>query len=1369
MVDQVIEPSEEQDEVVFDINYPKISSDLYEQNLRRNPQEEGLPANVTPEMMLAIDTAFALKEKNPSLFEADEDPYRSIALGESKLTAPEDRGVQLTDAEILRRYLRNPDNKPMREGSFAKGFQKEIAPQAGGLGGFIGGVRSGYALQQAIPPANPFFIGAKFLIPVATGIGGQILGEEGIEEVRDYFFGEPDLVAPGEGARMERVGETAAIGLAFAPLPFLTTKKALEFGASKYIENLRELKNLKLEKAFEAGPLPKGVAEAAIKEATAKAPRTTRLISAAERNIPRMGQRAAEKPVRTLLEEAGFAAGATGGRYVTEEYFGGEFAPAAEIAGGIGVGLLGPVLLGIPYTAFKNRKAISEGLGKVKSALTPGSNVGLADLFPKGDQQKALVDVVNIIEERLEQAGEDPQKIAQILEDLTSNPQFREFTAGTLSQSPTLLRIEQEMAGIFPELKEQGQQGLRSAVDSYKNLIAAFAMVGDAGAMRQVESAFQETLEQAFTQKLSQQAQRVVEAAKKIGTGETEEAIGRALQDNLSQALTAARAKERFLYSQIPNAEISVFRAFPEEGEEVGEIREIPNLFDFVDKLPESRAVLKALPRPVQTSIDFIKEVLEDSGIDTSRLGKRGPSAGITDSSQEAAAIEARIERLARQRQVIRDRMSERTILGMRNMLDLASNSPRFSGLPVDEKIIAVRNDLRTIDDLIEATRGRRNIPEDQFRMEELRQIRQLLNNRLSSARAQTDLSMVGQRAVERTAEDQLADTIVDLRALVEELRQAGEPIVISSNKLSGIRSRALASQRELEASGKYSDAGLAREFARLVDQDLTGAVGDIGGDRGDTIRTALTMARAFSTALNDVFTRASAPAAVLGTRATGADRLSAEESVRSLFTGRSDRVYRNAKEIARVGRFLQDEVNPDIELIEDLDGYIDVGRIVGDIPDVLERALRNIRATALRPREGEEVGELSLNIPELTRWMEDPTNQQLLAMFPTRLEADLRDADAAYELLMTARAQADQSAKEARERLSFKRLIDKGDETPTAVIRGALSSQRPLFELNQILTTINRSDVDSKIREEARESLKAGVFDWAITRSSNRDGDLNPTRMYDSLFAPTSAGSQVTPADWLISKNLLSKTEAETIQRYLAEMRNLESLTAKGGLDELIKQEGPLRDLALRIIGAKLGTTASSIVGGSDASLIAAAAGSRALRALFVSKSGINNMKAFKMLLQEPDMLARLLKTPRNKREAKNLFQLAADWAASKGFVFSRRAYVAGQEAEEGDFEAEEVARPQEAPFVLTPEERALTEQDRRRLLEQERRLPPPTPRPTAQAPMPQIPMPMPQPAPAPAPAMPAPQQRARYAALFPEDPISGLLQSGGIASLAS
>ena len=228
MVDETTPEAQESTQVV-DIAYPTISTDLFEQALQFTPediQKRGFPEGTTPAQVLATDVAFVLKRKNPGLFKKNEDPYRSIALGTSQLTPEEDRNRQITDEEILRRYLRNPDNQPMREGSIARGFGKQIAPSMGGLGGFYGGVKAGFALQQAIPPVNPFFIGAKFLIPVATGIAGQVAGEESVEALRDYFLGAPDLVDPRTAGR-ERVGETAAIATSFAPLPFLTTKKHL--------------------------------------------------------------------------------------------------------------------------------------------------------------------------------------------------------------------------------------------------------------------------------------------------------------------------------------------------------------------------------------------------------------------------------------------------------------------------------------------------------------------------------------------------------------------------------------------------------------------------------------------------------------------------------------------------------------------------------------------------------------------------------------------------------------------------------------------------------------------------------------------------------------------------------------------------------------------------------------------------------------------------------------------------------------------------------------------------------------------------------------------------------------------------------------
>ena len=112
----------------------------------------------------------------------------------------------------------------MREGSIARGFgnPRPNPPSMGGLGGFYGGVKAGFALRPN-SPEKYFFTGAKFLIPVATGIpSGQIAGEESVEALRDYFLGAPDL-DPRTAGR-ERVGETAAIATSLARITLSNTK-----------------------------------------------------------------------------------------------------------------------------------------------------------------------------------------------------------------------------------------------------------------------------------------------------------------------------------------------------------------------------------------------------------------------------------------------------------------------------------------------------------------------------------------------------------------------------------------------------------------------------------------------------------------------------------------------------------------------------------------------------------------------------------------------------------------------------------------------------------------------------------------------------------------------------------------------------------------------------------------------------------------------------------------------------------------------------------------------------------------------------------------------------------------------------------------
>jgi hypothetical protein len=1338
------------------MNYPQISSDLYEQNLSR----DDLPQGITPEQALAVDTAFMLKEKNPGLFKKDEDPYRAIALGQASFIPEAERGKVLSDAEILMKYLRNANGEPMREGSFAQGFAKEMPESAGALAGTVAGAKLGYKLQAPIPPAGPWAIGAKFLIPIVSAGVGSFAGAGGVDKIREYFFGDEDLVKPGEGRSMERTGETAAMMTTFIPLPFAMSKEALNFGAKQYLSNLADLKTLKLEQTLSRGPLPEKAFTEAVEQATSKGPLYMRGISKAEDIVGQQGRRAAEKPIKTLVEEGSFAAGATGGRYLSEQYADGEFGLGAEIAGGVGMGLLVPVVGGKTLYGVTHVPQIWEATKKFGRRLR-GKEGGLSAYFKSSLDDEALAKTVDIFEEKMRQAGEDPELVAAAIDSFLNSSPITQVTSGIAAQSPTLLNIERNLSTLFPDLGEKGQASIKQAIDDHQKLIAMFSTTKDAEGLAAVERSFQASLERAFVDQLDAQAKRVLTAAEKVGSGESDTAVGLALQKYLGQALSAARAKERTLYSNIPETEITIFRDFA-SGDELGEVREVPNLFDFVDALPTSRAALRDLPKPLQTEINFVKEVLEDSGIDVSQLGKRGAGAGV-ETGDQAAKIQARLDRLAQQRQTMWDNLPVSARDGMNRPFGLNAVNPNYPGLTPTEKITAINSDIAQIDELIEGVRvGAINREAAVFPITQLRDIRKFLVNRLSTARAENDLATVGERVVQRSEDDVRADEIIDLRALIDELRASGEPITIASTKLSEMRTRALAAERELSSQGKYSDARLASRFASLVDQDLTGALGDIGND---SVRASLTAARAYSRAFNDVFTRASAPSMILGSEKTGASKVSPEELVRTLFSGRSDKTLRTAREISRVGRFLQDNVNPDVEMIEGLPAHIDLGRLVNDIDDVQNRAIRNIRAVALRPRNANDPEELQLNMQALRDWMADPDNKALLGMFPKSLEDDLKNADSAYELLMGTRAQAAQEQKAAKDRLAFKTLVARADETPSETIRSALTSTRPLIELNQLVKTIDdATDVPAEKVKQAREALKSGIIDWALAKGKNSDNDtIKPTRIYDALFSPPpKAKSDATVADWMISNNLLGKSEADTIKQYLAQMRTYQGLLNGNELEALMKDNSPLKDLALRVMGAKVGTAMAGAIGGSESSLIAAAAGSRALRALFLSKSSVNNMRAFKYLMENPAELSRLLKTPRNEREATTLWQRGVDFMIGRGFALARRSSVAGQD---------EFRPPMQMPEQQQEQPENLDQ--RLNQMQQQSMQPIPQPRQAQAIPMPQAPRPTapmsmaPPPQPAPPPAMPNPQQRQQYAALFPNDPMSDMIK-GGIGSLA-
>ena len=431
--DQLPTEQPDEDPYAFEIDYPTTTQDNFETQLRRADLKN-------PVRFMAKEVSADMQKRNPHLFSEGVSAYEQLTRGTAPFIREIERGVEISDEELLKKYLRNPDNEPMREGSFGRGFAKELAPGFGGMAGMIYGAKAGFAAQQIIPPTTPWTMGAKVLTPIIGGLTGMIVGEQGIRAAQEAIFGPEDLIVPGTQG-MERVGETVGIGTSFALTPFAApTKyvagKTLEsvgesITAAKYLENLAAARVARYEKALASGPLPREAHQAAVKQVAKKDPLHGRLSAGWERMINRTGIEATastKNKILTGIREGSFVLGAGGGRYASEEYFEGEGAVPSEIVGGIVTGLLGPAVLGGGFYVATNFGAVKDGFMNFYRSLR---DKGLKKTLMPGVNEKSLAEVTNIIESKLLEAGEDPEKIVQVLTEALNNPEMKKATCST--------------------------------------------------------------------------------------------------------------------------------------------------------------------------------------------------------------------------------------------------------------------------------------------------------------------------------------------------------------------------------------------------------------------------------------------------------------------------------------------------------------------------------------------------------------------------------------------------------------------------------------------------------------------------------------------------------------------------------------------------------------------------------------------------------------------------------------------------------------------------------------------------------------------------------------------------------------------------
>jgi hypothetical protein len=1236
--------------------------------------------------------------------------------------SPDER--KLSNEEIIKFFAYDPEGNPITGGTFMQGVKREAIPQAAAVPTFMGGFAAGQALTSGVPPVTLPTAALRFGVPLITGtlasIGGYFMGEQ----IADEIMGEEPPMLPGQTAAYE-AGKTAMGAAAWLPLPFMVPKK-LNFGVEAAKAAL--MKNM----GDVQGPF-----------------QSTRGLKAAEfleNTVGSLGTTAAAAPKSTIAFETAAGAGATTGAAIAEENFPGATIPrlGAEFGGAVTASGVANLL------AMQVKGSIGLGKGVYKAVKEGDFEKALTFISDKRQEQ-----VRNYILDVLEESGEDVDEIiarlgsnefTDLLVDEQGNP--IQLTAALKSGSPALLALEKSLEKITTGVGKERASANVAATRALRNTITALYAMGGKEATQDAANLAQAVFENGMEQDLASAWKRVFDAYEKVGGDQERQAqLGIQLQGILDTRLNAARQNEKRLWQSV-----STDFAISEFLDENGNVTNTPQFIEWMNNnLPQTEEALDDMFPNIAPLIKFVRRKEKDLGLVPSDGGDGTRPSRSPDLQRAYDTYQKSFD--------------------------------QFIGTD-DERI------LRNVEDTAE---GIEDINE---RIAYLRGQAQNLRQRASGREFDDNVSA---RKL-ATAYDRLANLeLLKDREPDPDLLASGDEsefVPLTATEIYDMYSVALAKGKELTAQGKSNSARLAYGFAQALMRDL---------DNFDTGDAAYNTARAYTRALNDAFTR-SFVGDVLQETKTGALKTAPEQIGNDIF--QSDAGYLRMKQLDQVGQFELTQAltnistnagNPDLQKtldraikysVNEDTGLVDTARLnkwlknnrksLSKYPDVLrnveqavetttsirgttESILRNIRAQAFDPDTGE------VNIRQLRKWMERPENQDVLSAMPA-LKADLENAVTARNLLDESIATQRDETKELKSLVSFMDLLPGVTENPATAASKALANaqKKPVAAWDNLLQVVKNApnewttaDGVKHTKEEALQGLRSAFIEASMVKSGGSSQTFSAREFYDTIFAPhRNSENKISLSDWMLKNEVMSKQEMDRLRGLATELVKMETFVASGdmGLEELAETVGPMMDFYLRIAGASAGARLQGLIPGDTGagSLVAAGAGSKAFRSIY-SKVFADIPESLKMdvmteMFKDPDLLATMLSKGKTESQRKNIAGRITKLLANKGFV---GATAIGRRGAPPIVRETEETIVDEEPQITVPEPNPNDEASLRVL---------PTNPPVAQ------PRPVVAPAPVPQTPPPSPQTatRSRYAALFPNDPISGMINTNqGIGSL--
>ena len=483
-------------------------------------------------------------------------------------------------------------------------------------------------------------------------------------------------------------------------------------------------------------------------------------------------------------------------------------------------------------------------------------------------------------------------------------------------------------------------------------------------------------------------------------------------------------------------------------------------------------------------------------------------------------------------------------------------------------------------------------------------------------------------------------------------------------------------------------------------------------------------------------------------------------------------------------------------------------------LKEELEKALsqttttRGVMETSLRKmRDFGFDSEGKFSRASLERWMESAEARGLLQAFPDMQQDLQRIIDTNGEYLKVIQDNKDRITNAKAEQNWFY-LLKEESKNPDGTLNFVApedmsmpfeklfmdSQTRPAEMLNRFWKVAKNAPATQTMPngdEITKESVKRGFKTSLIGSIMNMAGmkskdKFSALKAHELFFKPLPrSDSKLTLSEWVIENDVMTKGEVERMNKLLTRIGEIDMLAASGksvDVGDFAERMGTSIELLASALGSATASKLYRAVGGDSqgtGSLAVVTRGSTA--AVNKARQIMSDMPAalkadfFINVLESPDVAIDLLEKAKTVQEKNAKIVDIVNYFASRGFLYLKQPlpYVpeyadsadfrelTESERREQNLRGRNRPRADRAPMQLSPQPSAAS---------QGRNVPPSQPvgTPTTQAALP-----------APQPPMTSgagtnPQLRQQYAALFPNDPISGMLvqrprtfRRGGIASL--